>query len=655
MQKFKKGLEEGYVKYDWVHLDVNGNEVPLEVTYVRIYRQGKALMVGYNYDLRDIKKAEAERQLIEVAEESNRAKSAFLARMSHEIRTPISAVMGISEIELQNSNISARTEEAFNKIYSSANLLLGIVNDILDLSKIEAEKMELARVKYEVASLVVDTASIHIGFASSKNIRYNVSVDENLPTHLIGDALRIAQVISNVLSNAFKYTMEGSVDLSFKCADNEEDDDFITLQITVKDTGLGMTTEQLADLKNEYTRYHERNYQFIEGTGLGMPIVYNLIKLMDARIEIDSEVGIGTNVVVNIPQQRAVADILGREIAQNLEQFKETAVMKKFSFTPEAMPYGSVLVVDDVDANLYVARGLLSFYELRIETCNNGTDAIEKVRKGKVYDIIFMDYMMPGLNGTEAMHKIRDMGYTNPIVALTANAMIGIAEEFIEDGFDGFISKPIQTKQLNAILIKHIRDKQSAEVLRSVKSISTDMPTANMDIDNYLNDPVLLAKLSADFARNHKDTFSNMCRAINTGDIATAHRLAHTIKGSAGIIYEDTLMKAANDVEMTLAKKEKPTSAQLSAFKEALIAVLDKIGDIETTQAYDGEALGKDEALALLDRVSPLLSLHDIECIDFIGELRKISGSDELCREIEDFNFRNAMRILDEIRLRLLD
>ena len=653
-EKFEIALKEGYVKYNWVHLDVNGNDVPLEVTYVRIYRKGKALLVGYNYDMRDIKKAEAERHRIEIAEESNRAKSAFLARMSHEIRTPITAVMGISEIEMQNPHISDQTEDSFAKIHNSANSLLGIVNDILDLSKIEVGKMEFTHDEYDVASLVVDTANIHIGFANNKNINYNVSVDENLPTKLIGDALRISQIINNILTNAFKYTVEGLVDLSFSCEKDADDENIMNLIVVVQDTGLGMTPEQLEDLDNEYTRYHEENYRYIKGTGLGMPIVFNLVKLMDAKIDISSNVGTGTRVVVTIPQKIVDHSILGKANAQNLEQFKEVSVIRRLPFVPEPMPYGSVLVVDDVDANLYVAKGLLSFYYLNIETCNNGFDAIDKIKQGRVYDLIFMDYMMPDLNGIETMHKMREMGYNHPIVALTANAMIGIAEEFMRAGFDGFIPKPIQTKQLNSVLLKFIKNKQPAEVLEAANAERVARPALRGDINTFQKDPELLAKLREDFAKKHSNTFKELSDLINADDIETAHRLTHTIKGIAGMLYEDGLAIAARDMEQILAAKIKPTAAQLAALENQLNRVLDDIGYIQAPFAIDMEYAEPDEAADLLKTTAPLLQSRNVACLQMLDEIRRIPKSERLCALIEDFEFAAALEELEKLKTGLL-
>jgi len=649
-ENIKIGFEQGHVKFDWIHLDANGKEVPIEVAYIRIFRKGKPFLIGYNFDLRDIKKAEAERHLIEVAEESNRAKSAFLARMSHEIRTPITAVMGISEIELQNPNLSERTWDSFTKIHNSANLLLSIVNDILDLSKIEVGKMELAKNEYDVASFVVDTASIHAGFASSKGIKYNVHVDENLPARLIGDALRIGQIVNNIMSNAFKYTLEGSVDLIFARLEDDEQDGAVTLQISITDTGLGMTPEQIHDLDNEYTRYHERNYRFIEGTGLGMPIVYNLIKLMGATIKVESAVNIGTTVVVSIPQQMAGDEVLGSETAENLEQFKDMAALKKFTFEPESMPYGRVLVVDDVEANLYVAKGLLAFYDIEVETCTNGFDALAKIKRGEFYDIIFMDYMMPGMTGTECLHQIRDFGYWGVVVALTANAMIGAADEFMKEGFNAFVSKPIQTKQLNTVLTKFIRDKQPPEVIEAARAAKAKRPAVKMGISDYQRDPSLLMKLRADFARMHKGTFEAIQNAIDSGDIEMAHRLAHTIKGAAGLLHEDALALAAKQVEQVLAENNVLTNGQLSDLKAELEWVLANIGEVLPVSFADTEYVNDDVSLALLGTIEPLVASMNVACLDMLDDIRKIPQSELLCSQIEDFDFSAALKTLREMK-----
>ncbi|MCL2574467.1 MAG: PAS domain-containing protein [Defluviitaleaceae bacterium] len=458
----EQALKDGYAKFEYTHLDANGEELPLEFTYIRLRHRDKITIIGYAYDLRHIKLVEEQR--IEIAEESNRAKSRFLARMSHEIRTPISAVLGLSEIQLRNHTMPPQTEEVFAKIYDSAKILLNIVNDILDFSKIESGKMSLVNIEYDVASLINDASHLHLIYLNHENVSFQLHVDENIPSVLEGDALRIRQIMNNLLTNAFKYTESGSVNLSFHCEKSEDEEGYINLIISILDTGVGMTTAQIneiQDLNNEYVRLHEQDKPFISGTGLGFPIVHSLAQMMNAHIKLISRVGKGTQVVVRIPQKIANSEVLGKELARSLQNFESNTWLssKEFDFEPEPMPYGKVLVVDDIDTNLYVAEAMLESFELNIELCESGMDAIEKIKQGNVYDIIFMDHMMPDMDGIKATKTLRDMGYDHPIVALTANAVKGQDEIFMNNGFSGFMSKPIDINRLNSYLVRFIKNK----------------------------------------------------------------------------------------------------------------------------------------------------------------------------------------------------
>ena len=412
--------------------------------------------------------AEAEKQRA-AAESANRAKSAFLSTMSHEIRTPMNAILGITEIQLQGNKIDPELREAFEKIYSSGDLLLGIINDILDHSKIEAGKLELFLDKYDVASLISDTAQLNMMRIGSKQIEFELQVDENVPKSMIGDELRVKQVLNNLLSNAFKYTSSGTVRLSVSTEAGEGDEDDVVLVVTVSDTGQGMTEEQVTKLFDEYEQFNREYNRTKEGTGLGMSITQNLLRLMDGKISVGSSPGKGSVFTVRLPQKIADPTILGPELAESLRNFRTSsrAHMKRVQITREPMPYGKVLIVDDVDTNIYVARGLMVPYELFIDSADSGYAAIEKIKSGNVYDIIFMDHMMPKLDGIETTKILRAMGYDQPIVALTANAVAGQADVFLGNGFDDFISKPIDIRQLNVILNKLIRDKQPPEVIES--------------------------------------------------------------------------------------------------------------------------------------------------------------------------------------------
>ncbi|MCL1892616.1 MAG: ATP-binding protein [Holophagaceae bacterium] len=434
---------------------------------------GNAIHVaGALMDITDTKNIllDSERQKVE-AEAANRAKSAFLSTVSHEIRTPLNAILGITEIQMENEELGGEVREALGKIYTSGDLLLGIINDILDLSKIEAGKLELVVAKYETASLISDTAQLNIMRIGSKPIIFDVQVDEKLPLFLSGDELRVKQILNNLLSNAFKYTKEGTVKLAIFPEVALKDGEVI-LAVSVSDTGQGMSREQIDKLFDEYSRFNLEANRTTEGTGLGMSITRNLIQMMDGDISVESEPGVGSTFTVRLPQVVVGSEVLGSAAAENLHRFRTdgNAQMKGIQITREPMPYGSVLIVDDVETNIYVAKGLMSPYGLKIDSAPSGFIALDKVKSGKEYDIIFMDHMMPQMDGIETVQKIRSFGYKHPIVALTANAVAGQAEIFLDKGFDGFISKPIDMRQLNSILNKLIRDKQTPEVIKEAKA-----------------------------------------------------------------------------------------------------------------------------------------------------------------------------------------
>ena len=407
-----------------------------------------------------------------LAYQESKAKSNFLATMSHEIRTPMNAILGIAEMQMQDETLKPNTKEAFGKISTSGDLLLGIINDILDLSKIEAGKLELVIEKYDTASLINDTVQLNIMRTGSKPIMFELYVDENMPLFLLGDELRIKQILNNLLSNAFKYTDEGTIKLSVSSETVKDTEDFsATLVFCVSDTGQGMTKEQVAKLFEEYTRFNQEANRTTEGTGLGMSITQNLIRLMNGEIFVQSEPGKGSVFTVRLPQERVDSSLMGRELAENLQQFRirNTAHMKRAQITREPMPYGSVLIVDDVETNIYVAKGLMAPYGMKIDSAESGFAAIEKIKDGNVYDIVFMDHMMPKMDGIEATQIIRSMGYNRSIVALTANAVAGQTEVFLKNGFDDFISKPIDIRQLNVVLNKLIRDKHNPDVVEAVR------------------------------------------------------------------------------------------------------------------------------------------------------------------------------------------
>ncbi|MCL2499973.1 MAG: ATP-binding protein [Defluviitaleaceae bacterium] len=506
----------------------------------------------------------------DAAESANKAKSAFLSTMSHEIRTPLNAILGITEIQLHNKDLPPNMREPFDKIYASSEMLLGIINDILDLSKIEAGKMDLHVDKYEIASLISDTAQLNMMRIGSKRIDFELQVDAHMPAFLSGDELRIKQILNNLLSNAFKYTTAGTVKLTVSAESGETGDDSVILVVNVIDTGQGMTKEQVDNLFSEYARFNEKANRTTEGTGLGMTITQNLLRLMGGSITVESEPNVGSAFTVRLPQGRVNSDTLSKELVENLQQFRSSsrAQMKRVQITREPMPYGKILIVDDMETNIYVAKGLLKPYDLTIDAADSGFAAIEKIKEGKTYDIIFMDHMMPLMDGIEATKKLRKIGYTQPIVALTANAVAGHENIFLNNGFDDFISKPIDIRQMNMLLNKFIRDKQPRDVVEAVMDTEAttsgppaDVPAATLfsnkavngldikkGLEQYGGDENIYLKILRSYVSSVRNML-DIVRAFDEGDVDGYRIRVHGIKGASYDLSADPIGKMAEALE----------------------------------------------------------------------------------------------------------
>ena len=384
------------------------------------------------------------------------AKSTFLAKMSHEIRTPMNAIIGISQIELQKEALPPANAGALEKIYSASKGLLGIINDVLDLSKIESGRFALSPHRYNLPNLISDTVQLNMMRIGQKPIDFVLQVDPHLPLTLCGDALRLRQILDNLISNAVKYTEKGYVKLSVGRV--TEPDRFL-LSFAVEDTGLGIPAEDQAMLFAEYFRINTRLDSANEGTGLGLNITKQLVDLMGGKIAVQSAYGKGSKFTVTLEQEEAEGcGVIGEELAGRLQSFshKNEQRCARPQIVHQPAPRGKVLVVDDIEINLYVTEGLLAPYQLDVHTAANGFAAVDQILSGSQYDIIFMDHMMPLMDGIETVQKLRAFHYTGAIVALTANALTGNAEMFAQSGFDGFISKPIDVEELDRMLRKFI-------------------------------------------------------------------------------------------------------------------------------------------------------------------------------------------------------
>jgi len=482
----KQALQEGVFRFEHTYYTLSGDAIPCEVTILPVQLGDGQGYVHYLRDLHDNQRIQSEIRRREIAEEENRAKSRFLARMSHEIRTPMHAVLGIVELLLQKEDLPADVYESMARIHASSGLLMSTLDDILDLAKVEAGKLEIVRVPYETARLISDTVRLNQVHGMNKGLSFDIKVDENLPQRLIGDELRIKQILNNLLSNAFKYTQSGAVSLSVGMEKDRNGDPCISF--VVGDTGRGLTKEQKDRLfDSEFTRFGVQGIEGASGSGLGMSVVNQLITLMNGTISAESELEKGTRITVRIPQPLDGAETVGKEKADKMQSMTlacpggiaSTASPQPQSVDRLPMPYGRVLVVDDVESNVYVVQGILEHYEIGVDTAQNGMEAVEKIANGCSYDIIFMDQMMPEMNGEEATRRIRDMGYTQPIIALTADVVGKDEQVFIDMGFDGLVGKPIDLENIERYLTYYIRDKyMSSTVVKPVILAIDDSPAA---------------------------------------------------------------------------------------------------------------------------------------------------------------------------------
>ena len=473
----RKAFEEGAYTREWLHRSSDGVLIPAELTFVRLeYADGYAVAV-YVRDLREQKKmmldicesAEKLEEAFKDIQKANNAKSDFLASMSHEMRTPLNAIIGLSGLSLENERLDGETRSYLEKVNDSGEMLLSIVNDILDISKIESGKMILVDVDYDVPSLINDTVTQNILRIGEKPIKFYLDIAEDMFSRLNGDELRIKQIMNNLLSNAIKYTEEGSVELGVACA---RKNDYVWVTIKVSDTGCGIRGEDMDNLFKDYAKLDLVSNREIEGTGLGLPIAKNLAEMMGGSVDVESEYGRGSVFTVRIVQ-KFVSDIrIDRRVVQSLQNFRysdekrgRNAMLKRLS-----LPYARVLVVDDNITNLEVAKGLMKPYGMQIDCVTGGRQAVDAVKNEQVkYNAVFMDHMMPGMDGIEATRVIREEIGTEyarniPIIALTANAIAGNEAMFLSKGFQAFISKPVEIARLDEVIRNFVRDKEQEEL-----------------------------------------------------------------------------------------------------------------------------------------------------------------------------------------------
>ncbi|MCL2282702.1 MAG: ATP-binding protein, partial [Fibromonadales bacterium] len=559
------------------------------------------------------------------AEQASHAKSDFLARMSHEIRTPMNAIIGMASIAL-NKDMPAPIREHLQTIKGAGTNLLSIINDILDISKIESGKIEIIPKDYLFSSLINDVVSIVRTKIVDSKIRFDLNIDGDIPNALFGDEARIRQVLLNVLGNAAKYTKEGFI---YLYVSGKRVKDTLHLVISVADSGVGIKQEDISKLFKSFARVDLKANIGIEGTGLGLAITKSLVNAMGGNISVESEYGKGSTFTITLPQKiRSLKSLNDADSAE-----KDNNFVIKFN-----APKAKVLVVDDLNTNLKIAEGLMEPYRMQVDSCLSGQKAIDLIMKSdtekRLYDVVFMDHMMPEMDGVEATKHIRGQGYDFPIIALTANAVSGAKEMFLENGFNDFLSKPIDMAELNAVLKKWLPKEKQEDANHTVQAFKLDFSLR------------MLAVLNKDLVSKMAEI--EKCLESEDYHLYTVH--VHGIKSATASIGAKEISELAKTLEA--AGKEKNAEfikLNTPKFMADLQGLIDSInmrfkGNPEK-KALDSGAFVKLKKLkeALKDFDTDVID----EALDYLLDFERTEG---ILQNVLANNYDNAITMIENLR-----
>ncbi|WP_049946329.1 ATP-binding protein [Butyrivibrio sp. WCD2001] len=575
-------------------------------------------------------------EAVHEAEAANEAKSAFLSNMSHEIRTPINAVLGMDEMILRECKDPEIVEYAQN-IKSAGNTLLGLINDILDFSKIEAGKMDIVPVDYDFSSLVNDLVHMIIPRITAKGIELVVDVDRNLPSVLFGDEIRIKQAITNILTNAVKYTERGSVSLIVTYEKIAED--LIDLTVRVKDTGIGIKEADIERLFHAFQRVDEVRNRTIEGTGLGLNITKRLLALMGSRLEVESKYGEGSEFSFTITQ-KVIKD---EPIGDYMDAYKRAVIDKEKYHEKFTAPEAKVLVVDDTPMNLTVVEGLLKKTLVQIDTAESGQECLEKTRLKK-YDLIFLDHRMPIMDGIETLTKLKseedNPNRNTPAISLTANAISGARDMYIEAGFNDYMTKPIMAEKLEAMMVLYLPEDKVCMVASS--SDKDNFDDEEKELPGWLKEAPIDVKTGikncgsaenfVQAAQTFKDSIDRNCEAIEQfledEDIKNYTIKVHALKSSARIIGAEKLSALAEALEaagdaVDIDRIKRDTPELLKMYRELREAFFSGDDGAEDNSSDDLPLMEEDAVTELKNTLKEIAGTFDYDSINYIMETVK--------------------------------
>ncbi|WP_081830060.1 ATP-binding protein [Butyrivibrio sp. NC2002] len=575
-----KGLDENHERLKKLDIRTNDEIENMYRTFVRT----SETMISY------IRMIQAQRTLadeLKAQQMANEAKNNFLSSMSHEIRTPINAMLGFNEMIMRESKEPDIIKYAAN-VNSSGKLLLGLVNDVLDFSRIEAGKTEIIPVEYDVSSMINDMINTAHVRMKGKQIELKTDISTTLPVVLFGDELRIKQCVMNIMTNAIKYTNEGSVTLII---DHKKiDDEYISLRIRVKDTGIGIRKEDMEKLFSPFERIEEGRNRTIEGTGLGMNIVKRLLELMDSKLLVSSEYGKGSEFSFSIKQKV----INWNEIGDFASTYEETLLGQDTYHESFHAPDARILVVDDTLANLTVIQGLLKQTQVQVDVAESGFEALNLVCENK-YNIIFLDHRMPKMDGIETYRAMRELddnlNKDVPVFALTANVIAGAREMYIGEGFAGYLPKPVDSQRLEDVILKNLpedliirpEDEDFTPVIASKEIAAEDLDAiaimTGIDGINYeegsknCGGPQALKDVATDFAYAIPERYQNIEDAWRAYDYENYTTYVHGLKSSARVIGATELSSLAAFLEQCGNEKnqheiDRRTPELLNLYKE---------------------------------------------------------------------------------------